>query len=205
MSIGSDVWMTPVLKDKPQGRRGPSAPSKAPEDTGFGRGAIIAEESFQAILSCEQKRMERSGKQFLLMWLEAEKLFQMMPREKALDHMLHGLSTSVRETDFTGWFRENVIIGVIFTEVGLPGETATADAILTRVVEGLRKNLSSDEVDAINVKFRIFPNEEGQSEPGHSFRQDPRQEANLATRNRPDRAARRSPFAPLPEAAGYIS
>jgi lipopolysaccharide/colanic/teichoic acid biosynthesis glycosyltransferase len=165
MSIGIDPLMTRGLNGRPKGRQRPAVPSKLPGATVARHCAITPEESFKRILSLEQKRSERSGKQFLLMLLDAEKLFTMVPREKALQNILQAVSASVRETDIAGWFRENFVVGVIFTEVGSPEETATPHAILMRMVAALRKNMSPEEVDAIDVKLHLFPNEWDETNP----------------------------------------
>lgn len=166
MSTEFDPLITLALTEKPQVRRRTSVLSKLPGVTVAQHCGITPEESFKRILSLEQKRTERSGKQFLLMLLDAEKLFQMMPREKALQNILQAISSSVRETDVAGWFRENFVVGVIFTEVGSPEEAATPDAILMRMVAALRQTLSSEEVDCIDVKLHLFPNEWDETSPG---------------------------------------
>jgi lipopolysaccharide/colanic/teichoic acid biosynthesis glycosyltransferase len=172
MSIGSNPFIALALKEKPKVRRQTILPSGIPGVTIARHCSITPEESFKRILSLEQKRTERSGKPFLLMLLDAEKLFQMAPREKALQGILQGLANSVRETDATGWFRKNFVIGVIFTEIGPTEETATPDVILMRVVAAIRKYLSSEEVDAIDMKLHLFPNEWDERKPSRPNKVD---------------------------------
>jgi lipopolysaccharide/colanic/teichoic acid biosynthesis glycosyltransferase len=106
------------------------------------------------------------------MLLEAEKLFQTGRRQRALQNILSSLSSSVRETDITGWFKEDSTVGVIFTEVGAPDAAAFPDAILERVLTALRRNLSSEEVDSIDITLHIFPDEWNQKKPGPPARLD---------------------------------
>lgn len=120
----------------------------------------------------EQKRTERSRKPFLLMLLEGEKLFQAGRRERALQNILSSLSNSVRETDVTGWFRENFVVGVIFTEVGSHDGAMYPGAILERVVTALRQNLSAEEVDSIDITLHVFPDEWDEKKPGPPARLD---------------------------------
>ncbi len=120
----------------------------------------------------EQKRTERSRKPFLLMLLEGEKLFQTDRRQRALQNILSSLSSSVRETDITGWFIENSIVGVIFTEVGSADAATFPEAILERVVTALHHNLSSEEVDFIDITLHVFPDEWDEKKPGPPARLD---------------------------------
>jgi lipopolysaccharide/colanic/teichoic acid biosynthesis glycosyltransferase len=106
------------------------------------------------------------------MLLEAEKLFQAGRRQRALQNILSSLSSSVRETDITGWFKEDSTVGVIFTEVGAPEAATFPDAILERVLTALRQNLSSEEVDCIDITLHIFPDEWNEKKPGPPARLD---------------------------------
>ncbi|HVN82666.1 MAG TPA: sugar transferase [Terriglobia bacterium] len=166
MSLSSEPLVTLALDLKSRMRRRPSIEEELSRTTVARHCGITPEASFKRFLSLEQKRTERSRKPFLLMLLDAEKLFQMTPREKALQRILGALSNSVRETDTTGWFRENFVVGVIFTEVNSPEDAATPAAILRRVVTELRKSLSSEEVDCIDVKLHVFPHEWDEKDPG---------------------------------------
>jgi len=172
MSLGSNPLISLALDDKRAARRRPAAPTVLPEAPVARHCGITPEESFRRILSLEQKRTERSKKPFLLMLLDAEKLFQMRPREKALQNVLAALSSSVRETDIIGWFKENFVVGVIFTEVCSPEDAATPNAILKRVVTALHNILSSEEVDSIDVKLHLFPSEWDEKKPGPPTRLD---------------------------------
>jgi lipopolysaccharide/colanic/teichoic acid biosynthesis glycosyltransferase len=100
------------------------------------------------------------------MLLEAEKLFQTDQRQRALQNIHSSLSSSVRETDVTGWFKENYIVGVIFTELGSADAATFPGAILERVVAALRQNLSSDDIDCIDITLHVFPEKGDEKKPG---------------------------------------
>ncbi|MGD1102241.1 MAG: sugar transferase [Terriglobia bacterium] len=106
------------------------------------------------------------------MLLEGEKLFQPDRRQRALQSTLSSLSNSARETDVTGWFRENSVVGVIFTEVGSPDASTFPGAILERVVAALRQNLNSEEVDSIDITLHVFPDKWDEKKPGPPARLD---------------------------------
>jgi lipopolysaccharide/colanic/teichoic acid biosynthesis glycosyltransferase/uncharacterized protein (DUF2267 family) len=155
-----------ALNGKPQARRPAANQPQLPVPSSTRHYGIVPEESFRRTLALEQKRTERSLKPFLLMLIEGEKLFQANRRQKALQKVLSSLSNSIRETDVTGWFKDNFIVGVIFTEVGSPEAGASPEAILERVVAALRQNLSSEEVDSIDITLHIFPDKWDEKKPG---------------------------------------
>jgi lipopolysaccharide/colanic/teichoic acid biosynthesis glycosyltransferase len=170
MSVGSSPLITAALNDKLQPRRRATNHPQLPVPSSTRHYGIVPEESFRKSLSLEQKRTERSSKPFLLMLLEGDKLFQTDRRQRALQNILSSLSSSVRETDITGWFKENFIVGVIFTEVG--SVDAATEAILKRVVTTLRQNLSSEEVDSIDITLHVFPDKWDEKQPGPPARLD---------------------------------
>jgi len=120
----------------------------------------------------EQRRTERSRKRFLLMLLDGEKLFQADRRQKALPKILSSLSNSLRVTDVTGWFRENSVVGVIFTEVGPSDAASFTEAILARVTTALRQNLSLEQLNSIEISLHVFPDEWDEKKPGPPARLD---------------------------------
>ena len=74
---------------------------------------ILNEGAFHRMISLERKRTERSRKPFLLMLLDMGD--GLRPdnngNEKALDKILSALSLSTRETDVTGWYKNNSVVG----------------------------------------------------------------------------------------------
>jgi len=172
MSLGSSPLITLALNNQPRPRRPATHHPQFPVPSGPRHYGIIPEESFRRTLSLEQKRTERSRKPFLLMLLEGEKLFQTDRRQRALQNILSSLSSSVRETDVTGWFKENSIVGIIFTEVGSLDAGIFPEAILERVLATLRQNLSSEEIDSIDITLHVFPDEWDEKKPGPPARLD---------------------------------
>src|SRR6266446_3161711 len=82
------------------------------------RHEVLAEGVFRRIFCWERKRAERSGRCFLLMLVHVESILQANQSERALSEIVSALSSSTRETDLAGWYRESAILGVIFTEIG---------------------------------------------------------------------------------------
>jgi lipopolysaccharide/colanic/teichoic acid biosynthesis glycosyltransferase len=120
---------------------------------------ILNEGAFHKMISLERKRTERSRKPFLLMLLDMGSGLRSDKNEKALDKILSALSLSTRETDVTGWYRSNSVVGVMFTEFGAEDRNTILSTMMTRVSETLRNNLSSQQFGLISISFHLFPEE----------------------------------------------
>jgi lipopolysaccharide/colanic/teichoic acid biosynthesis glycosyltransferase len=119
---------------------------------------ILNEKAFEKQISLERKRTERSRKPFLLMKLDLENCLRSNNNGKALDRIFSALSLSTRETDVTGWWKNNSVVGVLFTEFG-DDRNAIPSTIMTRVSDTLRKNLSEQQFKQISFSFHLFPEE----------------------------------------------
>jgi len=126
---------------------------------------VLNEEAFHRMISLERKRTERSRKPFLLMLLDMGNGLLSDKSEKALDKILSALSLSTRETDITGWYKMNSVVGVMFTEFGAEDRNSILSTIMTRVSETLRNNLSSRQFGVISISFHLFPEEWNQDIP----------------------------------------
>ena len=120
---------------------------------------ILNEGAFHRMISLERKRTERSRKPFLLMLLDMGDGLRSDNNEKALDKILSALSLSTRETDVTGWYKNNAVVGVMFTEFGADDRNTILTTLMTRVSETLRNNLSSQQFNQISISFHLFPEE----------------------------------------------
>jgi lipopolysaccharide/colanic/teichoic acid biosynthesis glycosyltransferase len=120
---------------------------------------ILNEGAFHRIIALERKRTERSRKPFLLMLLDMGSSLRSNKNEKALDKILSALSLSTRETDVTGWYENNSVVGVMFTEFGAEDRNTILSTMMTRVSETLRNHLSSQQFGLISISFHLFPEE----------------------------------------------
>jgi exopolysaccharide biosynthesis polyprenyl glycosylphosphotransferase len=120
---------------------------------------ILNEGAFHRMISLERKRTERSRKPFLLMLLDMGSGLRSDNNNKALDKILSALSLSTRETDVTGWYQSNSVVGVMFTEFGAEDRNTILSTMMTRVSETLRTNLSSQQFGLISISFHLFPEE----------------------------------------------
>jgi lipopolysaccharide/colanic/teichoic acid biosynthesis glycosyltransferase len=126
---------------------------------------VLSEKAFERQISLERKRSERSGKPFLLMKLELENGLRSDNKGKAWDKILSALSQSTRETDVTGWCKNNSVVGVLFTEFGGEDRNSILSTMITRVSGTLRKGLSAQQFGLISISFHLFPEEWNQDIP----------------------------------------
>jgi lipopolysaccharide/colanic/teichoic acid biosynthesis glycosyltransferase len=120
---------------------------------------ILSEKAFERQISLERKRSERSGKPFLLMKLELENGLRLDNKGKVWDKILSALALSTRETDVTGWYKNNSVVGVLFTEFGAEDRNSILSTMITRVSGTLRNSLSSQQFGLISISFHLFPEE----------------------------------------------
>src|SRR5437870_8287486 len=106
------------LKEKLRFRRRTNSPP------GLGRSSkdldrgLVSEELFIRLLCTERKRSERSRKFLLLMLLDVAKVLGTEDHgNEVLQKIVSALSFSTRDTDISGWYKDNSVLGVIFTEI----------------------------------------------------------------------------------------
>lgn len=118
---------------------------------------ILPQESFLRRLYLEQKRTERSRRRFVLMLLQSDSLLTDGNEEDALEKILRALSHSIRETDITGWYKDQSVFGIIFTEVGPAEGKSVAHALLGKVSSALSDTLSIEQINLVSLSFHVFP------------------------------------------------
>src|SRR2546422_6240364 len=87
----------------------------------------MPEESFTRTLCLERKRSERSRKPFLLMLIDADTLFRTADKDEILKKLLSALHSSTRETDVRGWYKNDSVLGTIFTEISAGERNSVRD------------------------------------------------------------------------------
>jgi lipopolysaccharide/colanic/teichoic acid biosynthesis glycosyltransferase len=76
---------------------------------------------------------------------------------KVLSQLQSALSESTRDTDLTGWYKEQQIIGVIFTEIGDADSRSIVCALSKKLVDALYRNLGIQEINQLKLSFHLFP------------------------------------------------
>jgi lipopolysaccharide/colanic/teichoic acid biosynthesis glycosyltransferase len=129
---------------------------------------VLSEELFLGMISRERKRSERSRRPFVLMLLHLGQSHSSPENERVLGKILSGLSSATRETDVTGWYKNNAVVGVMFTEIGVDNGNSILTTMMTRVTQNLRNALSSEEFGQTSISFHVFPEEWNQEIPSQS-------------------------------------
>jgi len=135
------------------------------ETASAGERYILNEQSFQRMIALERKRTKRSRKPFLLMLLDMGEYQASHKNGKALSDILSSLSVSTRETDVTGWYKNDSVVGVMFLEIAVDDRSTILSTMMTRVSETLRSHLTSQQFNQISISFHLFPEEWEQEIP----------------------------------------
>jgi len=128
--------------------------------------AILSEEAFRRMISVERKRSERSQRPFVLLLIETGRNQPGEKQGRVLLEMLSALQAATRETDFTGWYTTNSVVGVMFTEIILDNN-AVLSTILSRIGGLMRERLDNDQFGRIKFSFHVFPDDWDEQDPDH--------------------------------------
>jgi lipopolysaccharide/colanic/teichoic acid biosynthesis glycosyltransferase len=141
---------------------------------------VLSEELFLGMISRERKRSERSRRPFVLMLLRMGHSHSSPQNELVLGKILSALSLATRETDVTGWYKSNAIVGVMFTEISVDNGNSILTTMMTRVSHNLRNTLRPEELSQTSISLHVFPEEWDQEIPRQSS--DPTLYPDLAKR-----------------------
>ena len=130
---------------------------------------ILNAEDFRRMITLERKRSERSRKPFMLLLLDMGDDLPSERNGKILGKILSALSASTRDTDVIGWYSNNCVVGVMFTEIATEGSGSTSSTIITRVTQTLQKNLTLEQFNRVTLSFHVFP-EDWDAEQGPTNR-----------------------------------
>jgi len=121
-------------------------------------GEALHEEAFHRMISLERKRSERSQRPFVLLLIDTGRNQPGDKQSRVLLDMLSALQGATRETDITGWYTTNSVVGVMFTEIVLDNN-AVLSTILSRVGAVLRERLDTDQFSRIKFSLHVFPDD----------------------------------------------
>jgi len=129
-----------------------------------GHKEFLTEQLFLRLLTMERKRAERSGRSFLLIVLDAGKLFAQS--RTAMARVLSALCGCVRETDLIGWHRQDAAVGIILTELGSAERSTIRRALLDMLSSTLKDKIGAEQADQILISFHFFPGEHSDHKDG---------------------------------------
>ena len=117
----------------------------------------LGEEAFHRMISIERRRTSRSRKSFLLMLLDMGDHTTSRNNKVSLRKILSALSLMLRETDVTGWYKEDSVVGVMFTEIALDDQSSIPATMMTRVTQTLKGHLNPQQFHQIGISFHLLP------------------------------------------------
>jgi lipopolysaccharide/colanic/teichoic acid biosynthesis glycosyltransferase len=123
------------------------------------RDALLPEVMFLRALSLERKRAERSRKLFVLMLLEPVQPVPNGNGHSAFSKTVSTISSSIRETDIAGWYKDRSALGVIFAELGTADKTSVLNALRAKVTAALQSSLRTEDLSHVRISFHCFPDD----------------------------------------------
>ena len=118
---------------------------------------ILSEAVFRRILRWEQHKTQRSMKSFLLLLMDVQKIVRGRQGQSALSEVLHVVTGSMRGADIAGWYLDNSVIGIIFSEVHLTDRSLLQSLICGKLNATLVTRLSPEQVKQIQYSLYCFP------------------------------------------------
>jgi lipopolysaccharide/colanic/teichoic acid biosynthesis glycosyltransferase len=127
---------------------------------------VLNEGAFHRMITIERKRSERSQRPFVLLLVDMGRKKTGDQNGRVLLDLLAALRAATRETDVTGWYKENSVVGVMFTEIILDNNLVLS-TILSRIGSVLRDRLDSEQFSRIKFSFHVFPDDWDSQDPEH--------------------------------------
>jgi len=127
-------------------------------------GEVLSEETFHQMIALERKRSERSQRPFVLLLIDRGRMHPGDEQGPVLLDVLSALQGATRETDVTGWYTANSVVGVMFTEIVLDNNAVLSE-IVSRIGALLRDRLDTDQFSRIKFSFYVFPDDWDSQDP----------------------------------------
>jgi hypothetical protein len=120
-----------------------------------GSDSFYDEYLFNRMFDLEVKRMKRAKKHFVLILINITGL-----KESRITGLLNKLQkvflSDFRDSDIRGWYKQDSIIGIIFTDLNSFGHDTRA-AIFGKTLAALNSQIDPDELRKIYVTFHSYP------------------------------------------------
>jgi len=99
------------------------------------------------------------------MLVDAEELLRESLSDTIAAKMIAALLTSTRETDLSGWYQHNAVLGTILTEIDVAHLTGTISAVLAKVNAALLAGLGLNQLNKLHLSFHLFPEDAATQTP----------------------------------------
>lgn len=112
----------------------------------------------------EERRAERSGRQFVLALMEGVDELVEQSGETAF---CKKINRAVRDTDISGWYKQGSILGIIYTELSPPIDDSSIDVILAKLRRTHSTGSVASGLEPSSVSAFILPRDLNQRIPGN--------------------------------------
>ena len=120
-----------------------------------GSDSFYDEFHFNRMFDLERKRTKLSRRPFILILINITDIKK--PRATdVLNKLRKAFLSDFRETDIRGWYKQESIIGIIFTELDSLGHN-TRDVIFGKTLTALNSQLGPDELSKLHITFHSYP------------------------------------------------
>jgi lipopolysaccharide/colanic/teichoic acid biosynthesis glycosyltransferase len=119
------------------------------------------------MISLERKRTERSRKPFLLMLIDTGAESAAPRNIRTLYQIVALLVRATRETDVVGWYRRDLALGIMFTELGMEDRQDIVKTMFVRVSSMLKEHLSLEQFNCLTISLHMFPEDWDSGTAGH--------------------------------------
>lgn len=125
------------------------------KDASEGNEYFFDEPVFKEMFIREMKRSKRSMKPLILMCFDISGI--MIPN-CTHEHriLLKAFATCIRETDVRGWYKQESIMGILFTEIE-SASPSVRDSLFRRVMARLVSEAGPSVLFKVKVTFHIYP------------------------------------------------
>ena len=120
----------------------------------FSQNGVYNREAFLYLLESESKRSKRSGhlcQLLLVYWIDVEGRIVQMDSNVART-VMSALSRSLRETDYTGWYHDEHIVGAVLTVLSEESMVQVAGHVQKRLEEILQSELGIEERRRLQIQ-----------------------------------------------------
>jgi len=120
------------------------------------------------MLCLDRKRAERSGRKILLVLLDAEDAVKSGRKQEILKDLVRAANAARRETDPAGWYKQNSVLGIIFTEFWAPDDRATISKVTDKVREALVMHVTPTDLRRVHLTMHVFGDDSDDQKHGGS-------------------------------------
>jgi len=126
---------------------------------------VLSVETFRTLLTLERRRAQRSGQRFILMLLDGSLLDQKRRSAGLVEGLVSAVSGAVRESDIVGWYEQDKILAVIFTELNQSENLPLLDVLERKLRSACKENLDRPIAAKVVITLHVFPDNGEKSGP----------------------------------------